>query len=197
MCGSGTFLIEAALMASQTPPGLMRIGESGFGFMRWLTHKSDAFHGYVRELEAGIKPLENHRFYGSDSDGKMVGIALRNIAKAGFDGLIDLKRGFAEELQPDASAQGPYRLVVCNPPYGERMGEQAALETSFGTWERLFGNTFPIRVVVFWSVRGLRFEGLDSSRIVELPCEMAGFSATWSNTKFLGVGLIRQRPISG
>ena len=101
LCGSGTFLIEAALMASQTPPGLMRIGESGFGFMRWLTHKSDAFHGYVRELEAGIKPLENHRFYGSDSDGKMVGIALRNIAKAGFDGLIDLKRGFAEELQPE------------------------------------------------------------------------------------------------
>ena len=130
MCGSGTFLIEAALMASNTPC-LLRVGGEGFGFMRWLTHKKEAFKSYLRTLEDAIIPLESGRFFGSDFDAEMIEIAAKNGRRMGFGDALSWQHLDVNEATQAAVASAPYVFVVCNPPYGARMGEADRLESLY------------------------------------------------------------------
>ncbi|MBR5294703.1 MAG: class I SAM-dependent RNA methyltransferase [Oscillospiraceae bacterium] len=114
-CGSGTIPIEAALIAINRAPGLNRtFAAQEFPWMPkelWDDVKTEArdkeFHG-------------DYRILGSDSDPKCVSLAMANARKAGVGKLITFKDGDATKMSLPSDAG----IIVCNPPYGERMMEQ-------------------------------------------------------------------------
>jgi 23S rRNA (guanine2445-N2)-methyltransferase / 23S rRNA (guanine2069-N7)-methyltransferase len=124
MCGSGTLLIEGAMMASDQAPGLLR---DHWGFTGWLGHDDDAWHALLDEAderaEAGRETLPV--ISGSDSDPAAIAIAVACAKRAGFGSVIALEIREIAELAPPAGATPG--LVVTNPPYGVRLGESEAL----------------------------------------------------------------------
>jgi putative N6-adenine-specific DNA methylase len=123
MCGSGTFLIEAAQMALQDAPGLSRDpGEFGFerlaGFDAALWRRLQ-----VEAAERRIEAPAQLPIWGSDRDPDAVARTCQNLAHAGLDDLIRVERADILERQ----APAPTGVLICNPPYGERLGDTAEL----------------------------------------------------------------------
>ena len=144
MCGSGTLLIEAAWMAADIAPGLMR---DYFGFLGWKHHRADLWESLLKEAktrrEAGLPNLPT--ITGYDLDRHAVHAALDNIERAGLHGLIHVEKQEvinARHRQQHTPLQKggrgdfqPAGLVVVNPPYGERLGkadELAGLYSELG-----------------------------------------------------------------
>lgn len=123
MCGSGTLLIEGAMMAADIAPGLLR---SRFGFHGWRQHDPAVWESLINEArlrrEKGLPNLP--AIAGSDGDARMIRIAEANTRQAGLEKYIKLT---VEELDNCQPATTPPGLVVTNPPYGERLGENATL----------------------------------------------------------------------
>ncbi len=119
MCGSGTIPIEAALMAARVAPGLQR----GFGFQRWLDYDMRLWERIVREAEQGAKKLPVGLITGLDQDSRALKIAGRNAVKAGFEGQLHFFHANLEAFQPE----GEQGVVILNPPYGKRLGEEEDL----------------------------------------------------------------------
>jgi 23S rRNA (guanine2445-N2)-methyltransferase / 23S rRNA (guanine2069-N7)-methyltransferase len=124
MCGSGTLLIEAALMAADAAPGLTR---EYFGLLGWCGHDAALWDGLLEEArqrrQAGISRLPP--IAGSDIDARAVARADDNLLHVGFDTQITVHRRPIEALQsPWPERTG---LLVCNPPYGERLGAPGGL----------------------------------------------------------------------
>ncbi|HEX7816710.1 bifunctional 23S rRNA (guanine(2069)-N(7))-methyltransferase RlmK/23S rRNA (guanine(2445)-N(2))-methyltransferase RlmL [Dyella sp.] len=122
MCGSGTLLIEGALMAADAAPGLRR---DYFGFLGWQGHDIALWRRLLDEAreraERGLRALRSD-FFGSDADARMVQTAKRNAQEAGVAGFFTLDRQDALHVTPPPGiARG---LVITNPPYGERLGER-------------------------------------------------------------------------
>lgn len=121
MCGSGTLLIEGALMAADVAPGL---GRERFGFSAWRGH-DEALWQRLRDAarvraEAGLRALKPV-FFGSDHDSQALAAAKRNAQAAGVAGFLQLARhDVARSHVPEGADR--HGLVVCNPPYGERLG---------------------------------------------------------------------------
>ena len=122
MCGSGTFLLEAAQMALDDAPGLSR--EPGdFGFEHLKSYDAGLWRSLQREAaerrrEATVLPL-----FGSDIDGDAVARTRQNLAGAGLDGLVTLEK--TDLLTRSAPSEAG--VLVANPPYGERLGSEAEL----------------------------------------------------------------------
>jgi 23S rRNA G2445 N2-methylase RlmL len=117
MMGSGTFLIEGAMMALNIAPGLQR---KGFGFQRWLNFEKEAWEKLVDEaMDQELDELP-FKLYGYDIDRRMIVIAKENAKKAGVDHVIELKR------EPIATVVPPVEsgLAIVNPPYGARIGDE-------------------------------------------------------------------------
>jgi 23S rRNA (guanine2445-N2)-methyltransferase / 23S rRNA (guanine2069-N7)-methyltransferase len=125
MCGSGTLLIEGALMAADVAPGLRR---EYFGFLGWLGHDIALWRGLLEEAqgraETGLRALRPC-FFGSDADPRMVQTAKRNAQEAGVSGFLTLDRHDALHVAPPPGFERG--LVITNPPYGERLGERDAM----------------------------------------------------------------------
>jgi putative N6-adenine-specific DNA methylase len=125
-CGSGTICIEAALLALGRAPGLRRT----FAAMNWPCVPRDVWRA---EREAAVS-REYHGEYhilGTDTDPAALEIARKNAEKAGVAEYIEFRQGDATKLPLPA----PTGVIVCNPPYGERMLEQEdarKLYTAFG-----------------------------------------------------------------
>jgi putative N6-adenine-specific DNA methylase len=121
MCGSGTLAIEAALMAQNRAPGLLR---ANYGFTHLKGFDEEAWKALRREtLKAGEKQ-RNPRIIATDIDPNAVEAARKNAATAGVEHLIEFAVcDFAETTLPAS----PF-LVVMNPEYGKRMGEISQLE---------------------------------------------------------------------
>ncbi|MET0331254.1 MAG: bifunctional 23S rRNA (guanine(2069)-N(7))-methyltransferase RlmK/23S rRNA (guanine(2445)-N(2))-methyltransferase RlmL [Dyella sp.] len=122
MCGSGTLLIEGALMAADVAPGLKR---EYFGFLGWQQHDIALWRGLLDEAnqraENGLRSLRSC-FFGSDADARIVQTAKRNAQEAGVAGFFTLdKHDAAHVAPPPGYSTG---LVITNPPYGERLGER-------------------------------------------------------------------------
>lgn len=113
MCGSGTFLIEAALIGAGIMPGIYR---KRFAFESWKDFDAELFDSIYND-ESGEKELKQC-IYGSDISPKAVAIAERNIKQAGVGKYIDLKVKPISQWE-EAPADG---ILVTNPPYGERIG---------------------------------------------------------------------------
>lgn len=123
MCGSGTLAIEAALMAGDFAPGLLR---HDFGFRRWVQHDPTLWERLSREAQErrreGLKKLPP--MFGYDIDERAVRATQNHVHHAGLNGKILVERQALQDVKPPVRRPG---LVAINPPYGKRLGEQSKL----------------------------------------------------------------------
>jgi putative N6-adenine-specific DNA methylase len=119
MCGSGTVVIEAACMALDILPGIGR----HFAFEKLKKFDPDAWRELIRRRTARPKARVSLPIYGSDIDGAVLKAARANLAGAGLEQVVSLKRADVLEL----TAPAKEGIIVSNPPYGVRLGEQQAL----------------------------------------------------------------------
>lgn len=128
-CGSGTILIEAALLAAGRPPGAFR---RAFAFERWPGHDAGPF-AKLRAEVAQPRPLPAKLVLrGSDDDPRQLAGARENLAAAGVEGGVELEQKSARDFAPRKGWNG---WIVTNPPYGERVGDArllVALYRAFG-----------------------------------------------------------------
>lgn len=126
MCGSGTLLIEAAMMAADIAPGLQR---KRFGFSRWNGHQRQLWDELIAEAQSrkakGILDL-NIQLFGRDQDSKVLRSARQNAERAGVLEYIDFETCRIEELDRSKLPAGE-GVMITNPPYGERLGETQQL----------------------------------------------------------------------
>ncbi|MDC0663522.1 bifunctional 23S rRNA (guanine(2069)-N(7))-methyltransferase RlmK/23S rRNA (guanine(2445)-N(2))-methyltransferase RlmL [Marinobacter sp. SS21] len=126
MCGSGTLVIEAAMMALDLAPGRQR---QRFGFERWLGHQPELWLALRQEAERRAdegKSMAALKFAGFDQDPSVIATAWRNVQRAGLEGVVHVERRDVEALELDAQPS-EFGLVVTNPPYGERLNERRQL----------------------------------------------------------------------
>jgi putative N6-adenine-specific DNA methylase len=119
MCGSGTILLEAVRMALDIAPGLGR----GFAFEKFKNFDSGLWRDLLRQRRARQKPKASQAIYGSDFSADVLKAARANLMAAGLEGVVGLKRANVLEL----SAPAKEGIIVTNPPYGVRLGEQQAM----------------------------------------------------------------------
>jgi len=128
MCGSGTFLIEGALIAANIAPGLYR---DYFGFLGWRRHDAPLWQQLLAEAAQqrleGLSQLP--AIIGYDREPQAVAAASANIAQAGLAEHIRIEQQDLERELPEPPAE--HGLVVVNPPYGERLGEVNALRSLY------------------------------------------------------------------
>jgi putative N6-adenine-specific DNA methylase len=126
LCGSGTFAIEAALIATRTAPGRLR----SFAFERWPSHDARAMRRLRDEADArrcpALAPI-----VASDRDEGAVGAAQRNAERAQVE--IDVRHHALSDSQPP----GTTGLLLSNPPYGERVGDPGRLRDLYATLGKL------------------------------------------------------------
>lgn len=113
MCGSGTLLLEAAMIAHNIPPQWKR---RTFGFMRWPDFDAGLWMQVKREAKAAMKPFD-YLLWGADNDLRAVALTRSNADAAGLEHYLSLQAAEFDQLQPPA----PPGLVVMNPPYNERL----------------------------------------------------------------------------
>lgn len=121
-CGSGTILIEAALIAGNVAPGSFR---GSFGFERWPSHDDPRWKAEYDAARAGVRFPARLILRGTDADARAIEGARENLRSAGLDGKIELEVARTEEFEPK---RGWNAWIVTNPPYGERVGEERDLE---------------------------------------------------------------------
>ena len=119
MCGSGTILIEAAQVALDIMPGLGR----HFAFEKLKNFDAQAWRELIHRRTARRKARVALPIYGSDIDGAVLKAARANLAGAGLEQVVQLKRANVLEL----TAPAKEGIIVSNPPYGVRLGEQQSL----------------------------------------------------------------------
>lgn len=113
MCGSGTLLIEAAMIAMNVPPGIYR---QNFAFEKWKNFNAELFEMIYND-DSGEREFK-HKIYGSDISQEAIDIAAKNIKSAGLEKIIDLKVMPFEKYTEAPAEKG---ILVTNPPYGERI----------------------------------------------------------------------------
>ena len=141
MCGSGTLLIEAAQMEAQIAPQLHRLY---WGFDCWKGHNQDAWDKVkaeaVQQAETYFNQNPKPHFYGFDLDHRVLKKAQKNAQNAGVAHLIQWKQGDVAALKnPSPDEVG---TVICNPPYGERLGTTPALIALYSVFGQRLKNEF-------------------------------------------------------
>ena len=128
MCGSGTLLIEAALIAKNMAPGLFR---KEFAFEKWPDFDADLFDEIYND--ESLEREFNHKIYGYDIDMKAVNTARMNVKAAGLSDIITVEQqDFKNFTQPANKS-----IMISNPPYGERISTPDLLGTYKMIGERL------------------------------------------------------------
>lgn len=178
MCGTGTLLIEAALMFGESAPGLSR---NYFGFSGWLGHDEELWGRLVAEAmdkeEKGLQkswPL----IIGYDADPVAVSAARKNIEKAGLDDHIQIKKAEIATLQPPER----HGLLLCNLPYGERLSEKEMVERLYRGYGRILRQRFP---------------GWQVAVFISNPELTDSFTLSWEGRHKLYNGSIRCRLLTG
>lgn len=151
MCGSGTLLIEAALMAGDIAPGWRR---TYFGFLGWRQHQPTLWQELLAEAReraaagfANIPPL-----FGWDLDPAAIRATTTNLRQAGLESKVELNQlDLRQPMDPEAMTLPPLGVIAVNPPYGERIGDWAALSPLYRTLGRRIATLQPQRAVVLTS----------------------------------------------
>ncbi len=132
MCGSGTLLLEAAMIAADYAPGLLR---DYFGFIGWKKHDAECWKKLrmdaLQRRKIGLEKLPI--IVGFDQNKQTVNTALVHVANAGLQNKIHVERRDIADARPAESWK--IGLLICNPPYGERLGDEqetAELYKKFG-----------------------------------------------------------------
>jgi putative N6-adenine-specific DNA methylase len=129
LCGSGTLPLEATMQALNIAPGVFR---ESFGFERWLDFDPDLFDRLLKAAEASEQKDLKLTIVGSDRNYDVIQQARSNALKSGVGSYID----FAVRELADVEAPTDSGIVLCNPPYGERLGRGEDL----GTFYKLLGD---------------------------------------------------------
>ncbi len=133
MCGSGTLLIEAAMLALGMPPGARR----EFGFQRLAGHDAAGWAALREAVLAAATPSSPLEIYGSDSSPREIERARDNLEAAGLMGSVVFGVGDVLEMPPPAASG----VMIANPPYGVRLGETNELAAFYPQ----LGNTLKAR----------------------------------------------------
>jgi 23S rRNA (guanine2445-N2)-methyltransferase / 23S rRNA (guanine2069-N7)-methyltransferase len=173
MCGSGTLPIEAALIAANIAPGLRR---DYWGFSGWRGHDAALWAELLAAARGAVKPAIASSVRGSDRDAALLRQARFNAERAGVAALVRFAACAVADVDPEGSASG---LVATNPPYGARLGDDAAAQAAhrelgavlrgrFGGWQA---------AVLTGSAEGAHDLGLRTFRTHELwngalPCRL-------------------------
>jgi len=174
MCGSGTILIEAAMLASGIPSGYFR---NEYGFMKWKDFDVALWEHVKSQAQENIKHPEDLRIVGFDKSVMTLKKAVENVGFAGLDHLIYLKRVAFEDSVPP-SAEG---VIIMNPPYDERI----QLEDSVAFY-KMIGNVLKRKYnrykawVISSDLEAIKFIGLKPSKKFKvfngpLECKFVGF----------------------
>jgi len=134
MCGSGTFLIEAAMMAVNQPPGMKRT----FGFQKLTSFDESLWKKIETEATNKMKAIEFLDIYGSDMDLRAVRVARHNLKVAGLEEVAKVMQSDFVKLEPPTS-EG---VLVTNPPYGQRIGEDEDLKEVYPVWAKHMKESF-------------------------------------------------------
>lgn len=116
MCGAGTFLTEAALIAANLPPQMHR---KAFGFQKWKNYNTELWEKVHREAVAK-KVVPQHPILGFDKSFQAVRVAQRNLEAGGLEDFVTVTRRTFEKLVPPPGGG----VLVTNPPYDERLKEE-------------------------------------------------------------------------
>ena len=180
-CGSGTFLIEAALMATDCAPGLLR---DGFGFEHWLKHDAAAFEAERAEALAARKVDCPAPIIGMDASKEALSSARENLQPAGMEEHVSLSLRDISEIEATSS----HGIVVSNPPYGQRLGDEGTLflfyqalgdvlKRRFGGWTAYVfaahGSNLK-HLGLRPTRRHVLFNGAIECRLVEIPIHGSG-----------------------
>jgi putative N6-adenine-specific DNA methylase len=124
MCGSGTLAIEAALLATKRVPGLLR---DNYAFMHILGFERNMYHEERAKLDDEIIKQPTLKIIASDISEKAINIARINAEAAGVADLIDFEEcDFADTTIPEGDG-----IVMINPEYGERLGDETELQSTY------------------------------------------------------------------
>lgn len=143
-CGSGTIPIEAALIGKNIAPGLNR----RFASEEWSCIPQELWKKARIAAFQAIKQEDKLKIYASDIDPKAIECAKENAMEAGVDDCIEFSIRPVSQVKPGTE----YGIVICNPPYGNRIGEKEKLAEIYHT----LGRNFRIRKT--WSVYVLTAE---------------------------------------
>lgn len=179
-CGSGTLLIEAGLLAMRRAPGQNR----RFGFMRWRDFDAALWQRLLKEAQRAERDVSRTQpfLYGLDLDRRAVAATRRNLETAGLGALARVRSG---DLRDAEAPPGPPGIVVCNPPYGERLlhGRDDELADLYGALGETLKQRFPGYTAFIYTANldligpiGLRprarhvlYNGNLEGRLLELP----------------------------
>lgn len=144
MCGSGTLLVEAALIAADVAPGSLRRPQIRGG---WRGHQADVWRSLLdeardRDLRTSLEGRSAPCIIGYDADPSAVRLAQEAIKRVGLQRLITVERRPVQTIDRPIDL-GTRGLVVVNPPYGERIGEIAALKGLYAQLGRALKRGFP------------------------------------------------------
>jgi len=131
LCGSGTLAIEAAWLALHRPPGLTR---KRFGFQGWMDYDVELWTALRDEARLGVLRQLPAPILASDVRSDAVSFAINNARAAGIGHLLRVSKSDVRQFQPS----GPPGVLVCNPPYGERIGEEKELRYLYRALGEIF-----------------------------------------------------------
>lgn len=131
MCGSGTIAIEAALIGTNTAPGLYR----SFAAEEWPIIPQDMWQDIRDYYESLVDEDVELQIYASDINGEAIKAARRNAARAGMDDYIKFE---CLDVK-DVTLPGKYGVMITNPPYGDRIGDKETVERISEDLGRIFG----------------------------------------------------------
>ena len=132
LCGSGTLCIEAAWMALKRPPGLTR---KRFGFMGWMDYNVELWTDLRDEARGQVRKSLEQPILGFDVRSDAARFAQTNARAAGIGHLLKIAVRDVADFQPPP---GPPGILICNPPYGERIGEEKELRGLYRTIGEVF-----------------------------------------------------------
>jgi len=127
LCGSGTLVIEAAMMACNQAPGLQR---EYYGFLGWLGHDKSVWQKVLTDAQAAVQPAPCD-IRGADKDERAIGLAIENASLAGVETSTSFARG--DVLTDTFKVNVANGLVLTNPPYGERLEIDSSFYHNLGS----------------------------------------------------------------
>ncbi len=134
MTGSGTFAIEAALIALRRAPG----AERRFAFMDWPKYRPGLWNQLLQQARQAEKTVLAAPILAIDNNPKAIAATEQNLASAMLQGLIQVQCQSMQQLVAESSNG----LIICNPPYGERIGRTASLQALYRDIGRVYGANF-------------------------------------------------------
>ena len=179
MCGSGTLLIEAALIAQNIAPGIFR---KGFAFEKWADFDKELFEDIYND-DSAERPFTHH-IYGSDASFYAVQQALKNVKSSGQQRTIEVRQIRLQEIKRDNQTPA---LIMVNPPYGERLAQDKDVMRLYADMGTAFKHQFTGSTawVISSNEDALKCIGLKPSKRIKL---LNGELECWFNQYELFAG---------